>query len=84
MSDDAIMAQYTMLYQDNCKDCTAALELLEAGGHTVYVYDVRDRETLLVVAILKQTNTLPQIFDNKNNFIGGYAELKEHLKGDLP
>lgn len=75
------MAHYIMLSQDNCKYCTAALGLLKAGDHTVDVYDVQDPDTKLIVAVLKQTNTVPQLFDNENNFIGGYTELKEHLGG---
>jgi len=75
------MAHYTMLTQANCKYCTAALGLLNSHGHTVDVYDVQDPETKLIVAILKQTNTVPQIFDSNNVFIGGYTELKEHLNG---
>lgn len=74
------MAHYTMLTQDNCKYCNAALGLLNSHGHTVDVYDVQDPETKLIVAILKQTNTVPQVFDSNNDFIGGYTELKEYLK----
>lgn len=74
------MAHYIMLSQANCKYCNAALGLLNSQGHTVDVYDVQDPDTKLIVAILKQTNTVPQIFDSNNNFIGGYTELKEHLK----
>lgn len=73
------MAHYVMLSQANCKYCTAALGLLKAGDHTVDVYDVQDPDAKLIVAVLKQTNTVPQIFDSHNNFIGGYTELKEHL-----
>ena len=75
------MAHYTMLSQDNCKYCTAAMGLLESKGHTVDVYDVQDPDTKVIVAELKKTNTVPQIFDKDNNFIGGYTELKEHLDG---
>ena len=75
------MAHYVMLSQDNCKYCTAAMGLLESKGHTVDVYDVQDPDTKVIVAELKKTNTVPQIFDKDNNFIGGYTELKEHLDG---
>ena len=75
------MAHYIMLTQANCKYCTAALGLLNSQGHTVDVYDVQDPKTKLIVAMLKQTNTVPQIFDSNNDFIGGYTELKEHLNG---
>lgn len=75
------MAHYTMLSQDNCKYCNAALGLLKSHGHEVDVYDVQDPKTKPIVAMLKQTNTVPQIFDSNNNFIGGYTELKELLNG---
>jgi glutaredoxin len=68
-----------MLSQENCKYCKDALKLLNEHGHTVDVYDVKNPDVALIVAALKETNTVPQIFDSNNNFIGGYTELKEHL-----
>jgi glutaredoxin len=73
------MAHYTMLSQENCNYCKDAMVLLGVCGHTVDVYDVNNPDVGLIVAALKETNTVPQIFDSENNFIGGYTELKEHL-----
>ena len=71
--------KYTMLTQDNCKYCTAALGLLESYGYGVTLYDVADRKTDPMVASLIVTKTVPQIYDPDGVFIGGYTELKEHL-----
>ena len=73
------MAHYIMLTQANCKYCTAALGLLKSHGHEVDVYDVQDPETRLTVAMLKQTNTVPQIFAPDGTYIGGYTELKDYI-----
>ena len=68
-----------MLTQDNCKYCNAALGLLESHGHEIEVYDVQDESISLVVAMLKRTNTVPQLYGPDGEFIGGYMELLDHL-----
>ena len=74
------MAHYIMLTQDNCKYCTAALGLLESHGHTVDTFDVQDKGMALLVKMLIRTKTVPQLYGPDGDFIGGYTELKEHLK----
>ena len=71
--------RYVMLTQENCKYCTAALELLESLGHEVEVYDVQDESKSLTVKMLRVTNTVPQLYGPDGQFIGGYTELKEYL-----
>lgn len=71
--------KYIMLTQDNCRYCTAAEGLLTRYGHEVDKYDVQDQGVALLVAMLKCTNTVPQIYGPDGEFIGGYTELKEHL-----
>jgi glutaredoxin len=71
--------KYIMLTQDNCPYCLAAETLLSEGGHEVDKYDVGDQDVGLLVAILKRTDTVPQIYGHDGAFIGGYTELKEYL-----
>ena len=71
--------KYAMLTQDNCRYCTAAEDLLTRHGHEVDKYDVQDQGVALLVAMLKRTNTVPQIYGPDGEFIGGYTELKVRL-----
>jgi glutaredoxin len=47
-------------------------------------YNVHSTSSKWVLTLLKKTNltTVPQIFDEQGNLIGGYTELKEHLLDD--
>ena len=49
-------------------------------GFTAYSLD--DPSSKWLLTLLKQANitTVPQIWDNKGNYIGGYADLKENLE----
>lgn len=73
---------YVVLGTTKCEFCTKAKHLLqkEGVGFTSYSLDTASSKWLLTLIKQAGMTTVPQIWDNKGNHIGGYTELKEHLE----
>ncbi len=71
--------QYKIFTIEHCVFCVRAKMLLNKHGISFIEKHLRG-DDILKFKNLTNLNTLPQIYDSKQNHIGGYAELCEHLK----
>lgn len=77
------MAEYTIIGQNRCKYCTAAIKFLEARGidyNYIFIDGNPGLKTFLTCLNLK---TVPQIWRGKEH-IGGYDELHRLYTGMYP
>lgn len=75
---------YTIISRDQCNFCDLAKSMMSSKKLGFVEYNVQSTSSKWVLTLIKKTDlsTLPQIFDNKGNLIGGYTELQEHLLND--
>jgi len=73
---------YIVLGRSDCSSCTKARHLLkrERIGYVNYSMDDPSSRWLLTLIKKAGMTTVPQIWDNQGNYIGGYTDLKEHLE----
>lgn len=73
---------WVVVTKNNCQFCEDAKTLLKGKGIYYTTYNVQEKSSKWVLQLLKKANlmTVPQIFDNEGNHIGGYVELVEHFK----
>lgn len=66
-----------IITQEDCYYCVKAKELMKSKGVGYVEYPALG----LNLALMKMANlkTVPQIFSEDNQYIGGYTELKEYL-----
>jgi glutaredoxin len=72
--------KYTIIGREGCKYCTLARDLVEKNGHTYDYVDITGNGVARAVFILAGWHTVPQIFDEKGQWIGGYETVKERLE----
>jgi len=70
--------QYKIFTIDNCIFCVRAKMLFNKYGVS-YTEKKLSGDDLKKFKDVTKCNTLPQIYDAKQNRIGGYAELCEHF-----
>jgi len=72
---------YVMLTTSQCNFCDSAKALLKAKNIQYSEYNIQSKSSKWLLYLLKRSSitTVPQIFDNEGNYIGGYTELKELL-----
>ena len=74
---------YVVISTDKCEFCAKARDLLREKRVGFTAYSLNSPSSKWLLTLLKQAgiNTVPQIWDNEGNHIGGYTELAQHLKG---
>jgi glutaredoxin len=74
---------YVVISTDKCEFCAKARDLLREKRVGFTAYSLNSPSSKWLLTLLKQAgmNTVPQIWDNEGNHIGGYTELAHHLKG---
>jgi len=74
---------YVVISTDKCEFCAKAKNLLREKRVGFTAYSLNSLSSKWLLTLLKQAgmNTVPQIWDNEGNHIGGYTELAQHLKG---
>jgi len=74
---------YVVISTDKCEFCDKARDLLREKRVGFTAYSLNSPSSKWLLTLLKQAgmNTVPQIWDNEGNHIGGYTELAQHLKG---
>ena len=74
---------YVVISTDKCEFCAKARDLLREKRVSFTAYSLNSPSSKWLLTLLKQAgmNTVPQIWDNEGNHIGGYTELARHLKG---
>ena len=72
---------YVVVTRDQCNFCDDAKAMLK-GSDIMYVeYNVQSGSSRWILDLIKKAGytTVPQIWDNNGNHIGGYTELKKAL-----
>ncbi len=72
---------HTIITRDQCNFCDAAKALLKGANLPYTEYNVQSASSKWVLTLIKQAGhtTVPQIFDSKGTYIGGYTELTQSL-----
>jgi glutaredoxin len=73
---------YVILGTSQCKFCTKAKHLMREKrvGFTAYSLDDPSSRWLLTLVKEAGMKSVPQIWDDNGDYIGGYTELKEKLE----
>lgn len=73
---------YVVVGTDKCEFCTKAKHLLREKGVGFTAYSLSSSSSKWLLTLIKQAGmtTVPQIWDNNGDYIGGYTELKEKLE----
>ena len=71
--------KYTVLGMPNCSFCTKAVDLLKEQGCEFEYNDIKEHRYLYTLMRVAGHNTVPLVFNEIGEHIGGYTELKEHL-----
>jgi glutaredoxin len=73
---------YVVVGTDKCEFCTKAKNLLRERGVGFTAYSLSSQSSKWLLTLIKQAGmtTVPQIWDNNGDYIGGYTELKEKLE----
>ena len=74
---------YVVLGTRQCEFCKKAKTLLQKEGIGFMSYSVDTVSSKWLLTLIKQAGmtTVPQIWDNEGQHVGGYKELKERLDG---
>ena len=72
---------YTIITRDQCNFCDASKALLQGANLQYTEYNVQSPSSKWVLTLIKQAGhtTVPQIFNSKGLYIGGYTELAQLL-----
>lgn len=73
---------YVVISRDKCGFCDKAKALLKEKHKSYIEYNIQTASSrwLLPLLLKADIKTVPQIFDTEGKHIGGYTELKEHLR----
>lgn len=70
---------FYMITGDKCSYCNKAKELLTEKGIGFTAYSYTDHEMLLPLMFKAGLKTIPQIWVQGGDYIGGYDDLVEYL-----
>jgi glutaredoxin len=72
---------YVIITRDQCNFCDSAKALLDAANTSYTTYNISTVSSKWILYLLKRSSitTVPQIFNDKGEHIGGYKELKEYI-----
>ena len=73
---------YVILGTSQCEFCTKAKHLMREKrvGFTAYSLDDPSSRWLLTLVKKAGMKSVPQIWDDNGDYVGGYTELKEKLE----
>ena len=73
---------WVILGRTQCNFCDSAKSLLQGANKQYTYYTLNDPSSKWLLTLIKKAGytTVPQIFDNHGNYIGGYTELKQHVE----
>lgn len=76
---------YVIVTRNQCNFCDLAKEILKGSGIMYVEYNVQSGSSRWILDLLRKAGytTVPQVWDNQGNHIGGYTELKEALVKEL-
>ena len=72
---------YVIITRNQCNFCDDAKALLKGQGISFVEYNIQSDSSKWILHLLKSSNitTVPQVFNDKGTYIGGYTDLKEYL-----
>lgn len=72
---------YVIITRNQCNFCDIAKEMMKGSSIPYIEYNVQAANGRWLLDLIKKAGyaTVPQIWDDEGNHIGGYTELKEHL-----
>ena len=72
---------FVIITRNQCNFCDDAKALLKGKGINYVEYNIQSGSSKWILHLLKSSNitTVPQVFDDKGTYIGGYTDLKEYL-----
>jgi glutaredoxin len=72
---------YVVITRDQCNFCDSAKSLLDGSSIPYTTYNINTNSSKWLLYLLKRSSitTVPQIFNDVGEHIGGYTELKEYL-----
>jgi glutaredoxin len=72
---------WIVISRNQCNFCDDAKALLKAHNKPFVEYNIQTPSSAWLLYLLKRSSitTVPQIFNDKGTYIGGYTELKEYL-----
>jgi glutaredoxin len=70
---------FVVVTRDQCNFCDSAKALLKGANIQYTEYNVQTKSSKWILDLIKKAGytTVPQIWDNSGNHIGGYSELKQ-------
>ena len=75
------MSKYKIYSKSGCIFCDAAMDLLEKNNIKFEEIKIDNDAQSLAFLRLKNLRTVPQIWNEKDEHIGGYTDLKAILNG---
>lgn len=72
---------YVIITRNQCNFCDDAKALMKGKGISFVEYNIQSDSSKWILHLLKSSNitTVPQVFNDKGTYIGGYTDLKEYL-----
>lgn len=72
---------YVIITRNQCNFCDDAKALMKGKGINYVEYNIQSDSSKWILHLLKSSNitTVPQVFNDKGTYIGGYTDLKEYL-----
>jgi glutaredoxin len=75
---------YIIITRDQCNFCDTAKALLRNSNIPYVTYNVQSENSKWLLDLIKKAGytTVPQVWNNKGEHIGGYTELRTYLLED--
>lgn len=72
---------FVIITRNQCNFCDDAKALLKGKGISFVEYNIQSDSSKWILHLLKSSNitTVPQVFNDKGTYVGGYTDLKEYL-----
>lgn len=74
---------YTVYGTDTCPYCNMAKDLLQSKGIPYQYINIQDSEEYTEYFQQCGWQTVPQIIDENEKYIGGFTDLREKLNGQV-
>lgn len=74
--------QYFMLTKENCPWCDLAKGLIKESGGAVVALSITEYPPLKTLLVKAGYKTVPQIWNEQGEYIGGYEDLYQRLAKD--
>lgn len=73
---------FYLIVGDKCQWCDKAKELLNEKGLGFTAHSYKEHDMILPLMIKADLRTVPQIWKQGGDYIGGYEDLKAYLESE--